>query len=49
MSGGGGNETRVHQLFYWDDDMKVEEQGGGRGKARVSSMSKGKYVRYLSP
>ena len=25
MSGGGGNETRVYQLFYWDDDMRLEE------------------------
>ena len=34
MSGGGGNETRVYQV-YRDNNMKVEEQGGGRGKARV--------------
>ena len=25
MSRGGGNETRQYQLFYWDDDMKLEE------------------------
>ena len=25
MSGGGGNETRVYQLFYWDDDMRLKE------------------------
>ena len=49
MSGGGGNETRVYQLFYRDGDQRLMKQGEGRGKARVSSRSKGKYVRYLSP